>query len=77
MSITATVKNGTIKLPPGMHLPDGTQVHIEPQERRESRPREPMRAVPDFVARQRASGMSPFTREETEAFDRWLAGEPE
>ncbi len=29
MSITAIVENGTIKLPPGVHLPDGTTVHIE------------------------------------------------
>lgn len=31
MSITATVENDTIKLPPGVHLPDGTKVHIEPE----------------------------------------------
>ena len=31
MSITATVENDTIKLPPGMHLPDGTEVSIEPR----------------------------------------------
>jgi len=30
MSITATVENNTIKLPPGVHLPDGTEVSIEP-----------------------------------------------
>ena len=30
MSITATVENDTIKLPSGVHLPDGTQVHLEP-----------------------------------------------
>ncbi len=29
MSITAIVENDTIKLPPGVHLPDGTQVCIE------------------------------------------------
>jgi hypothetical protein len=28
MSITATVENDTIKLPPGMHLPDGTKVKV-------------------------------------------------
>ena len=28
---TATVENDTIKLPPGVHLPDGTEVRIEPQ----------------------------------------------
>jgi hypothetical protein len=33
MSFTGTVENGTIKLPHGVHLPDGTQVTIEPQAR--------------------------------------------
>ena len=28
MSITATVENDTIKLPPGVHVPDGTEVKI-------------------------------------------------
>ena len=32
MSITATVENDTIKLPPGVHLPDGTEVCIETRE---------------------------------------------
>ena len=31
MSITATVENDTIKLPPGVHLPDGTRVRVEPE----------------------------------------------
>ena len=30
MSITATVENDTIKLPAGVHLPDGTAVRVEP-----------------------------------------------
>ena len=30
MSITATVENDTIKLPAHVHLPDGTQVRLEP-----------------------------------------------
>ena len=30
MSITAIVENDTIKLPPDVHLPDGTKVKIEP-----------------------------------------------
>jgi hypothetical protein len=30
MSFTATVEKGTIKLPPGVHLPDGTRVTVEP-----------------------------------------------
>ncbi len=29
MSITAIVENDTIKLPPGVHLADGTEVSIE------------------------------------------------
>ena len=29
MSITAIVENDTIKLPAGIHLPDGTKVQIE------------------------------------------------
>lgn len=33
MSIAATVENGSIKLPEGIHLPDGTRVEISlPQE---------------------------------------------
>lgn len=30
MSITVTVENNTIKLPSGVHLPDGTTVRIQP-----------------------------------------------
>ncbi len=30
MSITAVVEKNTIKLPEGSHLPDGTQVRVEP-----------------------------------------------
>lgn len=30
MSITAIVENGTIKLPAGVQVPDGTVVRIEP-----------------------------------------------
>lgn len=33
MSFTATVENDSIKLPPGIHLPDGTEVVIEPREK--------------------------------------------
>ena len=31
MNITAIVENDTIKLPAGVHLPDGTPVEIRPQ----------------------------------------------
>lgn len=31
MSITAFVENDTIKLPLGVHLPNGTKVQIEPE----------------------------------------------
>jgi hypothetical protein len=30
MSITATVQGDAIKLPEGVHLPDGTKVRVEP-----------------------------------------------
>ncbi len=30
MSITAVVEKDAIKLPPGVHLPDGTPVRVEP-----------------------------------------------
>jgi hypothetical protein len=44
MSITATVENDTIKLPPGVHLPGGTTVIVEPQEkpRAVETPRKPL-----------------------------------
>ena len=32
MSFTGTVENDTIKLPPGVHLPDGTKVTVKPAE---------------------------------------------
>jgi hypothetical protein len=28
MSITGTVENDTVKLPPGVHVPDGTEVRV-------------------------------------------------
>ena len=31
MSINAIVEHDTIKLPPGVHLPDGTKVRVEPE----------------------------------------------
>ncbi len=36
MSITAIVENDTIKLPPGVHLPDGTKVRVEPDKQDQS-----------------------------------------
>ncbi len=38
MSITATVENNMIKLPVGVHLPDGTQVRVEPVTQPASKP---------------------------------------
>lgn len=37
MSITATVENGTIKLPPDVHWPDGTRVRVEAVKRAEQK----------------------------------------
>ena len=31
MSIVAIVEKDTIRLPPGVHLPDGTMVRVEPE----------------------------------------------
>ncbi len=31
MTFIATVQNDSIKLPPDVHLPDGTQVRVEPR----------------------------------------------
>jgi hypothetical protein len=33
MSYTGTVENGVVVLPPGVNLPDGTQVRVEPLKR--------------------------------------------
>ena len=38
MSITAIVENDTIKLPAGIHLPDGTRVQIEAQVSSKTKP---------------------------------------
>jgi len=40
MSITAVVENDTIKLPPGIHVPDGTKVEITLPE---AKPKDPNR----------------------------------
>ncbi len=42
MSITAIVENDTIKLPPGVHLPDGTRVNIEMTEQPKTTPSRPL-----------------------------------
>ena len=36
VSIVAIVENDIIKLPPGVHLPDGTMVRVEPEGRSEA-----------------------------------------
>jgi hypothetical protein len=38
MSITATVENDTIKLPSGVHIPDGTKVRVELDDAAEAKP---------------------------------------
>ena len=41
MSITVTVENDTIKLPPDVHVPDGTRVEITlPEEKSAAAPKE-------------------------------------
>ena len=45
MSFTATVENGTITLPPDVHLPDGTEVTVEP-----SKPAHPLEASEQSVS---------------------------
>jgi hypothetical protein len=74
MSFTATVENDTIKLPEGVHLPDGTEVVVEPR-RRSVPSRGPMRDVPDFVARQKALGMQMLSAEVAERLDKLIRGE--
>ena len=52
MSITAIVENDTIKLPPGVHLPDGTEVSIEPRTPRhttETQPRTLAERYAEFI----------------------------
>lgn len=44
MSFTATVEKNMIKLPPGVHLPDGTKVTIEPEQNRDENNGESLRA---------------------------------
>ena len=61
MSITATVENDMIRLPADVHLPDGTQVRLEPID-----PGQPARGWPaGYFAR--TAGMlagEPFERPE-------------
>ncbi len=52
MSIAATVENGTIKLPEGIHLPDGTRVEIVlPQEEPEAARESPLAWMAEFAGR--------------------------
>ena len=57
MSITAIVENDTIKLPDGVHWPDGTRVHIEPElPVRNAKPnRQKLSATPEMIALRRAA----------------------
>ena len=61
-------------VPPGAHP---VVVVIRDAEEEGLGGRGAMRAVPDFIAQQEAAGMQMFTRDEAEAFDKWLAGESE
>jgi hypothetical protein len=71
MSITAIVQDDTIKLPPGVHLPNGTKVVINASDTSAERP--PMSSVPDFVARQEAAGMKLFDAEQTALLDKLIS----
>lgn len=55
MSFTGTVEKGTIKLPKGVHLPDGTEVRIEPQ----TRSSQGGAAVRQFITRTHDFGFKP------------------
>ena len=50
MSITAIVENGAIKLPAGVHLPDGTSVEITL----------PVECVPSTSSGNALAGLAPF-----------------
>jgi hypothetical protein len=72
MSFTAVVENDTIKLPPGVHLPDGTQVTILPPESA-PKPERPTLAevLQDFIGK--AEGLpSDFAAEH----DHYIHGTP-
>ena len=50
MSITATVENDTIKLPAGLHVPDGTQVEVTlPQKPSSAKTEGPLAWMEEFV----------------------------
>ena len=51
MSFTATVENDTIKLPPGVHLPDGTEVTVEPREKAAESPGAPPQTLGERYAK--------------------------
>jgi hypothetical protein len=73
MSITATVHDDNIKLPPGVHLPHGTKVVVHTAET--SAAPKVMRNVPDFVARQEAAGMEVVDAKSAALLDKLIAGE--
>jgi hypothetical protein len=51
MSLTGTVKNGVVVLPPGVKLPEGTEVQLTVSE---------LASAPSFAD----EGLKPFTKEE-------------
>ena len=57
MSITAIVEKDTIKLPEGVHWPDGTRVHIEPELpiRSVKANRQKLTATPEMIALRKAA----------------------
>ena len=57
MSITAIVEKDTIKLPDGVHWPDGTRVHIEPEVPiRDAKPkRQKLTATPEMITLRKAA----------------------
>ena len=58
MSITAIVENDTIKLPPGIHVPDGTKAEIVLQTEKAATP------GPDWLARAVGTATSGLSTDE-------------
>ena len=83
-AVEAIYEGGQLRLLQPLALPEHTHVRLSvetlsgnPEHPPVASPasRGPMRAVPDFLARQRAAGMQPFTAAEAALFDKLIAGE--